>query len=63
MIELDIKNGANRIGKCKKQGSIEWKFPTMFKYGSAPPPPPRVLATGRAPMFIIDIYFNKPHVR
>ncbi len=28
-IELDIKNGPNGIGKCQKQGSIEWKFPTI----------------------------------
>ncbi len=23
----------------KNRGSIEWKFPTIFKYGSAPPHP------------------------
>ncbi len=36
-IELDIHNGPihNGIGKCQKRGSIERKFPTIFKYGSA----------------------------
>ncbi len=35
-IELGIKKGPNGIWKCQKRGSIERKFPTMFKYGSAP---------------------------
>ncbi len=37
-IELGIKKGPNGIGKCKKWESIEWSFPTIFKYGSAPSP-------------------------
>ncbi len=36
-IELGMKKGPNGIRECQKRGSIEWKFPTMFKYGSAPP--------------------------
>ncbi len=34
-IELVIKKGPNWIGKCHKRGSINQKFPTIFKYGSA----------------------------
>ncbi len=31
-------------GKYQKRGAIELKFPTIFKYGSAPPPPCNVMA-------------------
>ncbi len=30
-IELGIKKGPRGIGKCQKRGSIERKFPTIFK--------------------------------
>ncbi len=32
------KKGTQLDRKMSKKGSIEWKFPTIFKYGSAPPP-------------------------
>ncbi len=37
-IKLGIIKEPNGIRKCQKRGSIEQKFPTIFKYGSAPPP-------------------------
>ncbi len=36
-IAFGIKKGPCVIEKCQKGGSIEWKFPTIFKYVSAPP--------------------------
>ncbi len=46
-IRVGHKKGPNGIGKCKKRGSIERKFPTMFKYGSTPLP--QVLSKVRVP--------------
>ncbi len=53
-IELGMKKGPNGIGKCQKWVSIEQKFPTIFKYWSAPPPPqPGRCASGKSFVLVV----------